>query len=36
MNNSIPVLSWLPSYNLELFGGDLIAGVTVSSILVAG
>ena len=30
----IPILEWLPNYNKSLFKGDLIAGITVSIILI--
>ncbi len=30
----IPILEWLPNYNASLFKGDLIAGITVSIILI--
>ncbi|KAL3675633.1 hypothetical protein R1sor_025581 [Riccia sorocarpa] len=30
----IPILDWLPKYNLELFKGDLIAGLTITSLSV--
>lgn len=30
----IPILDWLPNYNISLFKGDFIAGITVSIILI--
>ncbi|WP_397444472.1 SulP family inorganic anion transporter [Polaribacter sp. R77954] len=30
----IPILEWLPNYNLSLFKGDLVAGITVGIILI--
>lgn len=30
----LPILEWLPNYNFSLFKGDLIAGITVSIILI--
>jgi len=30
----IPIIEWLPNYNKSLFRGDLIAGITVSVILI--
>ncbi|CED83653.1 Sulfate/bicarbonate/oxalate exchanger SAT-1 and related transporters (SLC26 family) [Phaffia rhodozyma] len=30
----IPVLSWLPTYNLELFTGDVVAGITLTCLLI--
>ena len=30
----IPILEWLPNYNISLFRGDLVAGITVSIILI--
>ena len=30
----IPILEWLPNYNISLFRGDLVAGITVGIILI--
>ncbi|MCG1034804.1 SulP family inorganic anion transporter [Polaribacter sargassicola] len=30
----IPILEWLPNYNMSLFRGDLVAGLTVGIILI--
>jgi len=30
----IPILEWLPNYNISLFRGDLVAGLTVGIILI--
>lgn len=34
IKKAIPILEWLPNYNLSYFKGDLIAGITVSIILI--
>ncbi|KAJ7578335.1 sulfate anion transporter [Mycena floridula] len=30
----IPSMNWIPNYSLSFFGGDLIAGITVASMLI--
>lgn len=30
----IPSLAWIPNYSLSLFGGDILAGLTVASMLI--
>lgn len=34
MKNFIPILSWLPSYNISFLKGDILAGLTVGIILI--
>lgn len=34
MNRFFPILSWLPSYNNDMFKGDLAAGLTVGVMLI--